>query len=263
MFKTYKAAPDIDVLTTSFPIPGLGFVPINAYVLQGPEPILVDSGPGVMRDEFLEALRSVIDPKSLRWLWLTHPDPDHTGALAALLAENPDLRIATTFLSVGMLGLIAPLPMDRVYLLNPGQKLEVGARTLTALRPPAFDNPATMGFYESSSGALFSSDCFGALLPEVPENASDLTEDGLRQGQVTWSTIDSPWLHKVAPSLLAKDIDELTAMEPKLVLSSHLPAASGTLMGRLTAGLRAVPAAEPFVGPDQAALMQMMAGIPG
>ena len=40
MITTYTAAPDIDVLTSSFPIPGFGFVPINAFVLHGPEPLL-------------------------------------------------------------------------------------------------------------------------------------------------------------------------------------------------------------------------------
>ena len=44
MITTYRASPDIDVLTTSFPIPGFGLVPINAFVLHGAEPILVDTG---------------------------------------------------------------------------------------------------------------------------------------------------------------------------------------------------------------------------
>jgi hypothetical protein len=43
MITTYKATPDIDVLTSSFPIPGFGLAPINAFVLHGPEPILVDA----------------------------------------------------------------------------------------------------------------------------------------------------------------------------------------------------------------------------
>jgi hypothetical protein len=262
MFKTYKAAADIDVLTTPFPIPGLGVVPINAFVLQGAEPVLVDSGPGVARDDFYAALKTVIDPARLRWLWITHPDPDHTGALARLLAENPSLRIATNFLAVGMMSLVAPLPMDRVYLINPGQKLEVGDRTLTALRPPVFDNPCTMGFFDSKSRGLFTSDCFGALLQAAPESAADLSEADLRQGQVTWATIDSPWLHKVDPVALARDLQSIASIDSKLVLSSHLPVAAPSMMGRLTSAVQAAVTARPFVGPDQAALMQMMAAGP-
>jgi flavorubredoxin len=257
---TNEVARDIDVLTTNFPIPGLGFVPINAFVLHGSEPILVDTGAGVTSEQFMSALRSVIDPGELAWIWLTHPDPDHTGALGQLLQDNPNLRVATTFLGVGMMSLFAPLPMDRVFLINPGQTLEAGKRTLHALRPPAFDNPSTLGFFESKSRALFTSDCFGALLDAVPEDAGDLSEDELRQGQTRWATIDTPWLHKVEGVTLAGDLDRIRNTEPTLVLSSHLPPASGAMLERMLSTLGNVGQAEPFVGPDQAALMAMMAG---
>jgi hypothetical protein len=37
-----------------------------------------------------------------------------------------------------------PLPMNRIYLLNPSQSLDAGDRRLTGFRPPLFDNPATV-----------------------------------------------------------------------------------------------------------------------
>ena len=160
-------------------------MPINAFVLHGSEPVLVDTGTVVESDEFMAALRSVIDPADLQWIWLTHTDFDHIGTLHQLLAENPKLRVITTFLGVGIMSLSAPLPMDRVYLVNPGQKITVGDRTLTAVKPPVFDNPSTTGFLDDKSGAFFSSDCFGALLQEVPQNAADLSADDLRDGQIT------------------------------------------------------------------------------
>ena len=169
MITTYKAAPDIDVLTSSFPVPGFGLIPINAFVLHAEEPVLIDTGAVVESEDFMAALRSVIDPADLRWIWLTHTDADHIGSLHRLLAENPRVRVITTFLGVGIMGLSAPLPMDRVHLVNPGQTIGVGDRTLTAVRPPTFDNPITTGLYDDRSGALFSADCFGALLSEVPQ----------------------------------------------------------------------------------------------
>ena len=259
MITTYKAAPDIDVLTTNFPIPGFGLVPINAFVLQGPEPILVDTGTVIDADEFMATLRTVIDPADLRWIWLTHTDFDHIGSLPRLLADNPELRVITTFLGLGIMTLSTPLPMDRVRLLNPGQKITVGYRTLTALKPPAFDNPATTGFVDDTSGSLFSSDCFGALLADVPHNAADLSDDELRQAQVLWATVDSPWLHKVDSAEFAKELNRIREIDPTMILSSHLPAAPGNTIERLLGSLEAATTAEPFVGPDQAALEQMLA----
>ena len=259
MVTTYKAAPDIDVLTSTFPIPGFGFIPLNAFVLHGSEPVLVDTGAVVESEEFMTALRTVIDPADLKWIWLTHTDFDHIGTLHQLLAENPQIRVITTFLGVGIMTTTAPLPMDRIHLLNPGQKITVGDRILTAVKPPVFDNPSTTGFRDDKSGAFFSSDCFGALLQDVPQSASDLSDDDLRQGQVFWATIDSPWLHKVDPAVFAKELNAIRELDPTMVLSSHLPAAPGAMLERLLGSLEAAPSAQPFVGPDQAALEQMLA----
>jgi flavorubredoxin len=258
MVNSYKAAQDIEVLTSNFPIPGYGLVPINAFVLKGKEPILVDTGAVVESEEFMHALRSIIDPTELKWIWLTHTDFDHIGSLHQLLAENTQLRVITTFLGVGIMNLYAPLPLDRVHLLNPGEKITVGDRTLTAIKPPAYDNPSTTGFFDDKSEVLFSSDCFGALLSAVPQNAADLSDEALRHGQIFWATVDSPWLHKVDNEALAKELNTIRQMEPKMILSSHLPAASGDMTERLLSSLAAAPTAQPFVGPDHAALQQML-----
>jgi flavorubredoxin len=263
MIATYRAAPDTDVLTSTFPIPGFGFVPVNAFVLHGSEPVLVDTGAVVDQADFMVALRSVIDPDDLRWIWLTHTDFDHIGALHQLLEENPRIRVITTFLGVGIMSLTAPLPMERVFLVNPGQDITVGDRTLTAVKPPVFDNPSTTGFYDQKSKTFFSSDCFGALLQEVPQNAADLSEADLRDGQVTWATLDSPWLHKVDAAAFTKELNSIRAMEPSMVLSSHLPAAAGAMTDQLLASLAAAPTSQPFTGPDQQALEQMLAQMTG
>jgi glyoxylase-like metal-dependent hydrolase (beta-lactamase superfamily II) len=264
MVTTYSAARDIDVLTTDYPIPGFGLLAINAFVLHGPEPILVDTGLVGQAADYLAALRSIIDPQELRWIWLTHTDFDHIGALQTLLAENPRLRVITTYLGVGIMSLTAaPLPLDRVHLLNPGQKVTLGGRALTAVKPPVFDNPSTTGFYDEGSRTLFSSDCFGALLPAIPRSAADLSDRDLREGQVIWATVDAPWLHKVDRGVFSAELESIRSMEPRLILSSHLPAAPGHMLDRLLASLAAAPEASPFTGPDQAALEQMLEQMTG
>ncbi len=260
---TYKAAPDIDVVTDTVNVGGFGNLAVNAFVLHASEPVLVDTGAVVASDDFMAALRTVVDPTELRWIWLTHTDFDHIGSLHRLLEENERLRVVTSFLGVGIMGLAAPLPMDRVHLVNPGQSVDVGDRMLTAVRPPAFDNPITMGLQDERSGVLFSSDCFGALLDEVPECAEDIPEAALRQGQVFWGTVDSSWLHSVDRSVFASALERIRSLEPSMVLSSHLPAARGSSLERLLGALAEVPDAPPFIGPDQAALEQMLAEMTG
>lgn len=258
MFEPYRAAPDIDVLPSYFPIPGMGILPINAFVLRAAEPILVDTGMGVLGEEFLPQLSSVIGPEELRWLWLTHADLDHIGCLHQLFDEAPNLRLITTFLSVGKMSLFRPPPLDRVYLLNPGQSLDVGDRMLTAVRPATYDAPETTGFYDPKSRAFFSADSFGALMSKPVENAADIAPGDLREGMVTWTTVDSPWLHSIDLNKFHDTLNRVRDMAPEVILSSHLPAARG-MTDTLLSHLAVAPTASPFIGFDQSAFEAMLA----
>ena len=51
--------------------------------------------------DFVGELSEVIDPADVRWIWITHPDRDHTGGLWTLLEAAPSARLVTTFIGVG------------------------------------------------------------------------------------------------------------------------------------------------------------------
>ncbi len=251
---------DAEVVTTNYLVPGLGLLPINAFLIRAQEPILVDTGPIVMRDAYLEALEGAIELRELRWLYLTHADPDHVGCLGAILAAAPRLTVITTFLGLGKLGLYQQVPPDRVYLLNPGQRLSVGDRELVALKPPTFDAPETTAFVDSKTGVLFSSDSFGAVLERPFVRAADIPPAALREGMVTWATVDAPWLSNVEATTFEATLARLRDLKPSMVLSSHLPPASGlldTMLGHLSTASHSAP----FVGPDQRALLAMLAAM--
>lgn len=252
----------VTVLNDHLEVPGIGFLGVNSYILHAREPVVVDTGLGLPDRDFLAAVETVLDPADVRWIWLTHPDRDHTGGVFDLLAAAPQARLVTTFLGVGIMSTECPLPLDRVYLLNPGQSLDVGDRTLRAFRPPLFDNPATVGFYDDTSKIAFSSDCFGAPMPSadlvMSHDVRDLSAGDLRDAQLLWASIDSPWVHTTDSGRFRSTIAPLAGMAPEIVLSTHLPPAIG-LGPQLLDMLDAAPDAQPFVGPDQHALEQLLA----
>lgn len=253
-----KVTPDVDILPSYFPIPGFGMIPVNAFVLKASEPVLVDTGVPLESEQFIAALESVIDPEEIKWLWLTHPDQDHIGSLQALIARAPGIRVITTFLGMGYMSLFSPLPPDRVLLLNPGEKLDVGDRQLVCLKPPSFDNPATTELYDTKSRALFSSDCFGAMLQAPAEEAGAIPPTELREGQIMWSRVDAPWLHKVDKAKFGAELESIRQLDPAFVLSSHLPPAQA-LLPQMLQTLSEVPGSEPLVMPNQAGLEAMLA----
>jgi len=76
-----------------------------------------------------------------------------------------------------------------------------------------------------------------------------------------WATLDSPWLQSVDADTFAGQLDGIRRLDPSMILSSHLPAASATLTERMLATLAAVPERPSFAGPDQAALELLLAGM--
>lgn len=253
---------DADVISTLYPVPGLGAIPINAFVLHAQEPVLIDTGPIVLRDLYLDAIRRLVDLDELHWIYLTHADPDHVGCLREVLAAAPHARVVTTFLGLGKLGLFAPLPPDRVYLLNPGQRLAVGDRDLVALEPPTFDAPETTAFLDAKTRTLFSADCFGGVLAGPAEHAADIPAAALREGVVTWTTVDAPWLGRLDGVVLELALRRIHDLAAPIVLSSHLPPAFG-MLDVLLDHVATAYSRPRFVGPDQAALERMLAAMAG
>ncbi len=228
---TFRVGTDVTVFADPMEVPGLGFLPVNAFVLHAKEPVVVDTGLSLPDRDFIGTLSAVIDPASVRWIFLTHPDRDHTGGLFALLDAAPQARLITTFVAAGIMSTERPLPLDRLYLLNPGQSLDVGDRTLHAFRPPLFDSAATVGFYDDRSHTCFSSDCYGAPLPSAELAAGpdvrDVPAEQLRGAQLLWASVDSPWVHTVDQATYMKTVRTISDIDCATVLSTHLPRRSG------------------------------------
>ena len=181
-------------LRSWMPVPGMGAIPINAFVLRDDEPMRVDTGLGALSDEFLERLWIEIGPAEPRWIWLSHTDADHirqSRPRAQGRAERPRDH---------------ELPRRRKDGHDgqgrSGPPAPAGARRGAGDRPPpaAPDKAAllrraeTMGFFDATDRVFFAADAFGALHPGATECIDDVPAETLRDGLVGWSSVDAPWL---------------------------------------------------------------------
>ncbi|HZS15317.1 MAG TPA: MBL fold metallo-hydrolase [Candidatus Dormibacteraeota bacterium] len=258
MDKPLRIAEETYVLPFTFPVPGLGLLQVNPMVIRAEQPVLVDTGPPVFREQYLEAAFSLVDPKAVRWVFLSHDDRDHSGNLMQVLDLCPNARLATTFIGVGRMGEEWQLPLPRVVLVNDGESFDAGDRTLTAIRPPLFDAPGTRGLWDSTTGVYYSVDSFGAFIPAQCEQMADVPEDAYQRGFAIFNRINHPW-HEVSDGdRLAAQVDRVRRLDARAIVSYHGPTAHHR-SAQLCDALVATAAMEPMPLPTQADLEAMLA----
>lgn len=212
---------DVTVIRTLPNDDQLQRVPNNTLVIAGTEPVLVDCGSSASSGEWWEQLETIVDPGDVRWVFLTHDDPDHIGNLVDVLRRCPDATVVSSWLIDERIGRL--IPRARSRWLNDGEAFDAGRRRLIAVRPPVYDNPSTRGIFDVASGTYWSVDCFGMEVPHHADEVADLDRDVWEDGLVTFQQQVSPWVADVEPLRWRASIGRLAALEPTVIASGHGP----------------------------------------
>jgi glyoxylase-like metal-dependent hydrolase (beta-lactamase superfamily II) len=80
-------------------VPGFyvaGASEIPTYLLDGPHPVLFDSGISVFGPRYVQDLQKILGSRTPETLFLTHMHFDHCGATAFLKQRFPDLKVAAS-----------------------------------------------------------------------------------------------------------------------------------------------------------------------
>jgi hypothetical protein len=168
-----EIAPDTFVVQAT---QGEGVAPVavhlNAMVIRGSEPIIVDTG--VAGRDYLEDFWSLVDPADVRWVFLSHDDPDHYGNLVEVMEACPDAVLVTSWFQWERMGELLPIAPRRMRWVDDGETFEANGRIYLAARPPAYDDsPTTRGLFDTATGVYWGSDCF---FTPVPRGAADIGE---------------------------------------------------------------------------------------
>jgi flavorubredoxin len=139
------------------------FEPVNftfdQYLLDGPSPILVATGPVPLAGELLGKLSEELGDKALAYVFVSHFESDECGALALVLQRYPEAKVIcseTTARQLRGFGIT-----DRLVPQKAGSSLKVEAWELHFIAYPAeMHNWEGLIMYEKNSRTLFSSDLF-------------------------------------------------------------------------------------------------------
>ncbi len=259
-----------EIAPDTFLIPNLAdggeglYLPVNSVVIRGEEPIIVDTGAPMHHDAWIEKTFSIVEPDDVRWIFLSHDDGDHTGALLDALDMCPNATLVTNFFSVERLALEKPtLPFERMRWLDEGESFSAGDRTFHLFKPPIFDGPTTRGLYDSKTAFMWAVDSFVCMVPE-PEalfDANELDRDFVDEQMPAMQSLVSPWHAWLDRGVYARHVDDVEALGVLTVATAHGPVLTGDAINRAFDSARALAGHPVIPGPGQEVLDELVAQI--
>lgn len=96
-------------------------------------------------------------------------------------------------------------------------------------------------------------------MSEPSLDPAEIESEKLREGLVTWATVDAPWLNTLDSGKFKKALAAVRDLSPRSIFSCHLPPAF-VMNEKLLQYLSDATGAPPFTGPDQKALEGMLTG---
>jgi flavorubredoxin len=234
-------------------------VPLNSMVIRGAEPVVVDTGMAENREQFLADVFSVVEPTDIRWVFLSHDDVDHTGNVTALMAAAPKATLVVNWFMTERMGGSLTVPHTRQRWIGDGERLDVGDRTLVAVRPPVFDAPTTRGLFDPSTGVYWSADSFATPMLRPVRDVADLDASFWTDGMAMFHNYVSPWLALVDDARYQATVDRVAALGIEAIAGCHTPVVPAALVPAAIAAARRAPTAEFPPQPGQAVLDEILA----
>jgi flavorubredoxin len=141
-----------------------------------------------------------------------------------------------------------------------GETLDIGDRTLLAMRPPVFDSPTTRGLFDPTTGVYWSVDTFATPLPDPKLGIADLDPEFWQFGLALFALgAVSPWLSMLDERKYGAYVDGVQNLDITTIAACHSPIIEGDFIDRAFARVRELPSLAPIPLPDQAVLDQIVA----
>ena len=235
------------------------FIYLNSMVIRGKEPVIVDTGTIANRAQWLEDVFSLVEPKDVRWIFLSHDDVDHTGNLEQAMEACPNAQLVCNWAMTERHSNAFNFPLDRCRWVMDGESFDVGDRTLHAVRPPIFDSPTTRGLLDPTTGVYWSVDTFATPLPDLKMGIADLDPEFWRFGLTLFAMgAVSPWLAWADHAKFGATVDKVQGLDIKTIAGCHTPVIEGAFIEQAFDTVRGLPLVEPPPLPDQSVLDQII-----
>jgi flavorubredoxin len=239
------------------------FVYVNSLVVLGQEPAIIDTGTVANRKQWLDDVFSLVDPRDVRWIMISHDDHDHVGNLAETMALCPNATLVSSWFQVERLAGDLSLPPTRMQWREHGDSIQAGDREFALIRPPVFDAPTTRGFFDSKTGVYWAGDAFAAPSTVPSDDVSVYHPEEWRQGFNMFQLAVSPWIQLTDAVKYNQTIKRIADLDPKVIVGAHSPAITGEYVTSAIDMLYDLPQVEMPRLPGQETLDMIVAQVLG
>ncbi len=189
----------------------------NSYLVKGSKATALIDGVDPARHEDL--LENIIDSEitNLDYIICNHAEQDHSGAIEDLAVLYPQAKVVTNEKCKGFLMDLLDLTQDRFKVIEDGETLSLGNKTLKFIFTPWVHWPETMCTYLVEDKILFSCDFFGSHLATA--------ELFVKNEQAVYEPAKRYYAEIMMPfrSNIEKNIAKVTAEKIEMIAPSHGP----------------------------------------
>ena len=185
----------------------------NSYLLETEMPTLIDTVDISFGVEFVKKLSEHFDLNSLKYVVINHVEPDHAGALPALMNKAKNAVIVTTEKARELLNGMFKLNNREYHIIKDGETLDIGGKTLKFFEVPYLHTEETMITYCVEDKILYSCDIFSTHLATY-DLFNDLAKEDITEDfKVYYQLIMSPhrpYVREMLAKLKTLDISTIS-----------------------------------------------------
>lgn len=137
-------------------------VSYNSYLIVDEKIALIDTVERAFIDDYLDQIDTITNGRKVDYLVINHMEPDHSGALKAVVAKYPEITLVGNKKTFDMISNYYKITENTLEVYDESE-LPLGKHRLTFTTIPMVHWPETMVTLETTEKILFSGDAFGSF----------------------------------------------------------------------------------------------------
>ncbi len=189
----------------------------NSYFVKGEEKnAIIDTVEPDFVQDFLDNLDD-LGVERIDYIISNHAEQDHSGSIPHLLKRFPEAEVLSSKKAKPMLLDLLELEADQIRVVEDGETVDLGGRTLEFIDTPWVHWPETMSTYLQEENILFPCDFFGSHLATSDLFVED-QQEVYKAAKRYYAEIMMPFR-----MIIKKNLAKLEDYEIEMIAPSHGP----------------------------------------